>query len=90
MGNMKRRDFMKQEFIGLNVEVIGSAHPGYRDISGIVVDETRNTLTIEVNGREKMIPKPGNDFQFTFQGKKIAIKGDEIRHRPEDRIKKCR
>ena len=80
---------MKREFIGLEVEVIGSAHPSYR-ISGLVVDETKNTLTVEVDGKEKMIPKPGNDFQFTFQGKKIAIKGDEIRHRPEDRIKKCR
>jgi ribonuclease P protein subunit POP4 len=81
---------MKQEFIGLNVEIIGSAHPGYRDLRGIVVDETKNTLTVEIDGKEKMIPKPGNEFQFTFQGKKIAIKGDDIRHRPEDRIKKCR
>ena len=79
---------MKREFIGLNVEIIGSAHPSYRNVSGIVVDETKNTLTVEVDGREKMIPKPGNDFQFTFQGNKIAIKGDDIRHRPEDRIKK--
>jgi ribonuclease P protein subunit POP4 len=74
----------------LNVEIIGSAHPGYRDLRGIVVDETKNTLTVEIDGKEKMIPKPGNEFQFTFQGKKIAIKGDDIRHRPEDRIKKCR
>ena len=90
MGKMKRRDFMKQEFIGLDVKVIASTHPGYLNVGGKVVSETKNTLTIEIDGRERMIPKPGNEFQFTFQGEKIAVKGDEIRHRPEDRIKKCR
>ena len=81
---------MKREFIGLEVEVIGTSHPGFQDLRGRVVDESRNTLIIERDGRELRIPKPGNEFQFTFQGDKIAIKGDEIRHRPEDRIKKCR
>lgn len=80
---------MKREFIGLEVEVIASSHEGYR-ISGRVVDETKNTLTIESDGKERMIPKSSNEFQFTYQGKRIAIKGDEIKHRPEDRIKKCR
>jgi len=87
---MKRRDFMKREFIGLEIEVIRSSHPGLQNLMGRVVDETRNTLTVEVDGSDKMIPKPGNEFQFTYQGDKITIKGDEIRHRPEDRIKKCR
>ncbi len=81
---------MKREFIGLDIEVIGSPHPGFKNLRGKVVDETRNTLIVEKDGRERTIPKPGNEFQFTFQGNKIAIKGDEIRHRPENRIKKCR
>jgi ribonuclease P protein subunit POP4 len=87
---MKRRDFMRREFIGLEVEVIGTSHPGYQNLRGRVVDETRNTLIIETDDHERTVPKPGNEFQFTFQGNRIAIRGDEIRYRPEDRIKKCR
>ena len=90
MGKKERSDFMKREFIGLEVEVTSSSHPGYLDIRGRVVDETKNTLTIENRGIEKMVPKPGNEFQFTYESRKIAINGSEIQHRPEDRIKKCR
>ncbi len=81
---------MRREFIGLGVEVISSSHPGYLDIKGTVVDETRNTVVIESRGEEKTVPKPGNEFRFTYGGKKIAVKGDEIQYRPEDRIKKIR
>ncbi len=42
---MDKRDFMRQEFIGLEVEVVASGHPGYI-MRGIVVDETKNTITI--------------------------------------------
>lgn len=81
---------MKQEFIGLEVQVIGSSHPAYLTIGGRVVDETKNTLVIESEGVEKTVPKPGNEFRFTYEGSEITVKGDEIRHRPEDRIKKIR
>ena len=90
MGKKKRSDFMKREFIGLEVEVTSASHPGYLDIRGRVVDETKNTLTIENRGIERMVPKPGNEFQFTYEGRMITINGSEIQHRPEDRIKKCR
>lgn len=90
MGRKKRSDFMKGEFIGLEVEIIESSHPGYLDLKGKVVDETKNTLIIEHDGREKIIPKPGNVFCFTYKGDKYRIDGHEIQYRPEDRIKKCR
>lgn len=90
MVEMKRRDFMKREFIGLEVKVVGSTHPEYLRIGGRVVDETKNTLVIESEGEERTVPKPGNEFCFTYVGDRITVKGDEIRHRPEDRIKKVR
>jgi ribonuclease P protein subunit POP4 len=37
-----------------------------------------------------MVPKKGNEFRFTHEGKHIDITGSEILHRPEDRIKKVR
>jgi ribonuclease P protein subunit POP4 len=87
---MKRRDFMKQEFIGLDIEVVGSNHPAYKDIRGTVVNETKNTIVVENRGKELMVPKRGNTFQFTYEGEKIVVEGSEIQHRPEDRIKKIR
>ena len=86
---MDKRDFMKQEFIGLEVEVVSSAHPEYK-MSGVVVDESKNTLSIEHDGKARTIPKQGNGFQFTYGSEKITVMGSEIQHRPEDRIKKTR
>ena len=84
---MNRREFMRSELIGLDVVVLSAP---YSDISGKVVDETKNTFTISSAGTERMGPKPGNEFRFIHDSKPMDIKGKEIQHRPEDRIKKVR
>jgi len=81
---------MRLEFIGLEVEVVASNHPGYLEVEGVVVDETKNTLTIATPAKDVVVPKPGNSFQFTYQSERITVHGSEIQHRPEDRIKKIR
>lgn len=81
---------MRLEFIGLEVEVIESRHPGYRNVHGRVVDETKNTLTIATERKEVVVPKRSNTFQFTCGSERIPVQGTEIQHRPEDRIKKIR
>lgn len=78
---------MRSELIGLDVVVLSAP---FSEISGIVVDETKNTFTIKSAGTERMVPKPGNEFRFTYRDKQIDIIGTEIQHRPEDRIKKVR
>lgn len=85
---MRKSDIMRSEFIGLEVEVMSA--PCYAGIHGKITDETKNTLTILSAGTEKMVPKFDNEFRFTFEGNNIVIKGSEILHRPEDRIKKVR
>jgi len=84
---MKKSDIMRSEFIGMEVEVLSASC--YAGLSGKVVDETKNTFTI-FSGMEKMVPKSGNEFKFIYKGNEIVIKGSEILHRPEDRIKKVR
>jgi ribonuclease P protein subunit POP4 len=79
----------KHELIGLQVEVLQATDPGQVHVAGRVVDETRNLLVIEADGREKRIPKQGARFRFSIQGG-IEVEGDDIRFRPEDRIKKAR
>lgn len=77
---------MRTEFIGMEVEVLSAGCP----MTGIVVDETRNTFTIESAGVDKTAPKKGNEFRFTYNGQDIIIRGSEILHQPENRIKKVR
>ncbi len=84
---MNTSDFMRTEFIGLDVVVLSAPFSG---ITGRVVDETKNTFTIESAGTERMVPKSGNEFRFTYQDRQIDIEGSNILHRPEDRMKKVR
>lgn len=79
----------KHELIGLQVQVVRATDPGQVHMNGRVVDETRNLLVIESGGVEKRIPKQGARFRFEIQGG-IEVEGDEIRFRPEDRVKKAR
>jgi ribonuclease P protein subunit POP4 len=79
----------KHELIGLYVEVLSAKDPSQARLRGRVVDETRNTLVLEVEGREKRIPKQGSRFRFAVAGG-FEVDGDEIRFRPEDRVKRAR
>lgn len=79
----------KHELIGLHVEVLDATDPTQEHLRGRVVDETRNMLVLDVAGEEKWIPKQGSRFRFDVQGG-LEIDGDEIRFRPEDRVKKAR
>ncbi len=87
---MNKRDFMRQEFIGLQVEVVSSPAEVYNHVHGRIVDETKNTLVVSGKGKEWVVPKSHSEFLFTYEGKAIKIRGSEIQHRPEDRIKKIR
>ena len=82
-------DIIREELIGLQAEVVASRHPGYVGIKGRVIDETRNMLVIEHEGRRKMVPKAVCTFHFTFpDGTVVEIEGRLLIGRPEDRLKK--
>jgi ribonuclease P protein subunit POP4 len=87
---MKRSEFMRKEFVGLKMEVSSSHHPAYLNVKGVVTGETKNTILVDIGPKEVTVPKPGNEFLFTYEGERFTVKGSEIQHRPEDRIKKTR
>jgi ribonuclease P protein subunit POP4 len=88
---MRSQDFRRREFIGLEVVVSASTCENLRGLRGRVVDETRNMLAIELaDGSEKMIPKECCSFEFIEEGVRHRVSGNDIRFRPEDRIKKVR
>ena len=83
------KNIFRHELIGLPVKVVKSTHKGFVGIEGKVVDETKNTLTIEDDDEEKIIPKGVATFHFNLpDGNIIEIEGKIIIARPEDRIKK--
>lgn len=86
-------NLVHHEFIGLRVNVTSSTNKSL-NLNGIVIDETKNTIKIEIqndNGifEEKLIPKSNSIFQFTLPNNEIVeIEGNILSIRPEDRIKK--
>ncbi len=88
------QNIARHELIGLAVRVAGGPDSGLAGLEGRVVDESRNTLTIEAGGSEKVVPKAGFVFSFRLPGSPgdaprwVKVDGDVIVARPEDRIKK--
>jgi ribonuclease P protein subunit POP4 len=76
----------KQEFIGKKIKIIESKNKTLENVSGTVIDETKNTITVETEKGQKTIVK--NQAAFEIDGKKVE--GKKISLRPEDRIKKTK
>jgi len=90
------KNLLAHELCGLEVKVIESADPQRKSVKGIVVDETQNTLVLDVGGAEKVMPKKECVFEFCLgkdaKGKedKVVVKGNDILKRPEDRAKEMK
>ena len=82
------RDLLRDELIGLEIEVKESPNRYEEGIKGSVVDETKNTLKIRSEGDIKTIQKSGRMFVVVYKNHKVMIKGDLFSGRPEERIKK--
>jgi ribonuclease P protein subunit POP4 len=80
---------VQYEFIGLETTVVKSSNPDAVGLSGKVVDETRNTLTILHDNTEKVIVKGTSVFEFVLSDKTVVeLDGKVIMGRPEDRLKR--
>jgi len=83
------QNLVRHELIGLEVKIAKSTDPTQRKLKGKVIDETYNTLKVEVKGKEKTIPKANSVFIFILPNKtKVQVEGKLLISRPEDRIKK--
>jgi len=80
---------VQYEFIGLETTVVKSSNPDVVGLSGKVVEETRNTLTILQDNTENVIVKDTSVFEFVLPDKTVVeIDGKVIMGRPEDRLKR--
>jgi ribonuclease P protein subunit POP4 len=82
-------DIIRYEFIGTQASVAQSPHLDYVGVGGQVIGETRNTFTVQSEGKTKSILKQSAIFNFTFNdGTIVGIDGKLLVGRSEDRIKK--
>lgn len=89
MTGINERNLIKHELIGLEVEVKYDSNPYNINMRGKVIDETRNTLLVDVNGKVKRIIKKDAILRFKISEDKIVeVDGGILVSRPEDRIKK--
>ena len=78
----------RHELIGLAIEVVKSSSRSLIGKKGVIVDETRNTLTIRHKGKLTKLPKAAIVFKTEIGGKQVEVEGKSIVGRPEDRLKK--
>ena len=79
----------RHELNGLSVLVVGSTERGLVGISGMIVDETRNTLLVDTERGTKRIPKSNTSLTFTLpDGQRVRVSGSILISQPENRINK--
>ncbi len=83
------RNVVKHELIGLDIRVVRSSSD-LAGLEGRVVDETKNTITIETQKGEKKVQKKHSSFEFKIPDGTVTIEGERLLFRPEDRIKRAR
>ena len=80
---------IRHELIGLPVRIVESTNRAIVGVEGKVVDETRNTLSIESDRMLRVFIKEQCVFLFTLpSGERVKVDGVLLVGRPEDRIKK--
>jgi ribonuclease P protein subunit POP4 len=78
------KDLLRSEFIGNQIKIIEAKNSSLIGLTGKVINESKNMLTIDTGSKTKSLIK--NQITFIFKGKKVV--GKSISSRPEERIKK--
>jgi len=73
----------KGELIGSEIEDVGSKNNTLVGLKGIVIDETKNTITIQNKDIKKLLKS-----HITIKIDGEVVEGKTLQKRPEDRIKK--
>jgi len=75
----------RHELVGLDVEVVAASNPDAVGISGTVVMETTQLLTIERDTRVWHVPKDSATFAFDVDGQTVSVEGERLVDRPARR-----
>ena len=78
---------LKGELIGLTTEVADARNESCIGIKGKIIDDTKNTITIQSNKEKKMIQKDQVVLRIEKGNSRFLVDGALLKARPEDRIK---
>jgi RNase P/RNase MRP subunit p29 len=84
-GILMKKKVFAHELIGKEIEIISSTNKSYQGFHGVIVDETKATLKVRVQGLVKTLLKSA--ITFKIKGSDVVIEGSSITKRSEDRIK---
>lgn len=88
MINISPQNILRHELIGLNVKVVRATGKSLSGATGVVIDETRNMLTIRSRRRKIMVPKDIATFRFFLpNGVRVDVDGERLVAKPENRLK---
>ena len=85
---MNPKDVLKYELIGIDAEIVDAKNKSLIGIKGKIIDETKNTITIETQDTTKKILKEQVTIKMKIQNKIAIVNGEKLVARAEDRIKK--
>ncbi len=83
------RNIVLNELIGLRARVVRCSDRKQNGLEGTIVDETKNTLLIETDGKCRKVVKASSTFRFYTRGGSFVVEGREINFRPHERIEKA-
>jgi ribonuclease P protein subunit POP4 len=82
---------VRGRLIGRRARISASPDPTRAGLSGRIVDETKNTLTLHTGSGDRCtVPKPDHQLAIQHEDREVLLDGSTIAHRPEDRVKKAK
>lgn len=88
MTRITPHNILRHELIGLDVRVMRARDPTMNGVRGMIVDETRNMLTLVDRGKKLLIPKSVATFRFKLHDETLVdVDGARLVGRPENRLK---
>ena len=78
----------RHELIGLDAKISGASNKSQNGIKGLITEETRNTLTISLGKKERILVKDEASIIFNLGDTSVEVEGKTLIGRPEDRVKK--
>jgi ribonuclease P protein subunit POP4 len=80
---------VQQDLIGLQAHIVSSSDPGHICRRGVIVDEARKVVHMDIDSTRIIIPKKNTVFQFRLPtGEQLRVNGNLLIGRPEERMKK--
>ena len=85
---MKPDEIIRHELIGLSAKISKATNNSLCGLKGIVIDESRNTITLADGKRRIMVPKDVATFRLTLKDETLVqVDGNRLVGRPESRLK---